>query len=126
MFYGMSITYILLFQYFYYYKKVIFPRLESKLSFDGEAYFDTNGERREWQSVVLATSTVVLQPTLVAYFISFLILNNLPFSSGYTFFIFGLISFIKNQKNLHEFVCYLTVNLPSLVYIVLRIGGWAA
>ena len=125
MFYGISITYILLFQYFYYYKKVIFPRLESKLSFDGEAYFDTNGERREWQSVVLATSTVVLQPTLVAYFISFLILNNLPFSSGYTLFIFGLISFIKNQKNLHEFVCYLTVNLPSLVYIVLRIGGWA-
>lgn len=122
----MSITYILLFQYFYYYKKVIFPRLESKLSFDGEAYFDTNGERREWQSVVLATSTVVLQPTLVAYFISFLILNNLPFSSVYTLFIFGLISFIKNQKNLHEFVCYLTVNLPSLVYIVLRIGGWAA
>ena len=126
MFYGISITYILLFQYFYYYKKVIFPRLESKLSFDGEAYFDTNGERREWQSVVLATSTVVLQPTLVAYFISFLILNNLPFSSGYTLFIFGLISFIKNQKNLHEFVCYLTVNLPSLVYIVLRIGGWAS
>ena len=104
MFYGISITYILLFQYFYYYKKVIFPRLESKLSFDGEAYFDTNGERREWQSVVLATSTVVLQPTLVAYFISFLILNNLPFSSGYTLFIFGLISFIKNILN--QFVIF--------------------